>query len=127
MGNSNPGFGSANAAMPPQMVAPPMPGAQNQTRIPNAPTPIPPVAANEDDTPRPLNFAPSLGAQFIAPTRQRRLLIWIIVGVLIAIIVAAAITLALLFIPGVHIGNVGVPGLASQKVLALAYIFWEGR
>ncbi|MGB8347101.1 MAG: hypothetical protein WCD86_19600 [Ktedonobacteraceae bacterium] len=115
--HSNPGFGSADAALPPQMVAPPLSHGQGLADVPPMPTPIPPTAADEDDTPRPLNFAPSAGAQFIAPTGQRRLLIWIIVGVLIAIIIGAAIMLALLFIPGVHMGNMGVPGLASQEVL----------
>ena len=124
MSNSNPGFGSANAVMPPQMVAPPMTGGQGQTRVPNAPTPIPSSAADEDDTPRPLNFAPSVGAQFIAPTVQRRFVIWIIVGVLLAIIVGAAIMLALLFIPGVHMGNVGAQRVVLlSSWLGIFYIF----
>jgi len=120
--NSNPGFGSADAALPPQMVASPMPHGQGQASASTTPTPIPPTAADEDDTPRPLNFAPSVGAQFIAPTGQRRLLIWIIVSVLIAIIVGAAIMLALLFIPGLHIGDRGIPGFTGQETLAPAYV-----
>jgi hypothetical protein len=101
--NSNPGFGSADAAMPTPMVAPPIPAPP--------PTPIPPLATNEDDTPRPLDFVQS-GTKPAAPTGRRRLVIWLIIGILIAIILVAAITLALLFIPGLHIGNTGIPRIA---------------
>lgn len=107
--NSNPGFGNINAAMPPQRVAPPIPGS--------SPTPIPTVTANEDDAPRPLDFAQN-GMKPTAPTSQRRLIIWLIIGVLIAIIIVAAITLALLFVPGLHIGDAGVNGFANQQMLA---------
>jgi outer membrane biosynthesis protein TonB len=77
---------------------------------PPIPTPILQLAANEDDTPRPLDFVQA-GTKPAAPTGRRRL----------AIILGAAITLALLFIPGLHIGNTSNPGFASQEMLAPAH------
>jgi len=77
-------------------------------------TPIPPLAANEDDAPRSLYFAQA-GTKAAPPTGKRRLLLLLIVGALIIIIAGAAMMLALFFIPGLHIGNAGVPKLALSS------------